>query len=748
VTWLTPRSLAGAAAALFVIHGGAAAQRSVGGRDTASYEVSSVSFEGNELLSDRELRNFIATEPTRCKSLVVLPGCVLTRWRFFEVRHEINRIEVGRDVVRIRAQYYLRGYRAATVDTIIDRSESGAADITFVIKEGAPLPIADISVNRPQGVFTDEQLHRLLGINAGEPLNLITLDSARARLRDELWERGHSDALIRMDTSMTSAGMNVVVEIDPRWISRVDAIQVSGNVKIESQTIKNSMFLEVGKPFLLSDLERSQRALYESGLFTRADVNVVGDSSKLIIVDVDEARLRLARIGMGVSTVEFFQVEGQLTNFNWMGGARRVSLNMNVGNLLAPQLNGRAIFRDALDGISAQGGTYLSPTWRASGDLRIPWFYNPRNEIALSAFAQRRSLPGIFVDRSLGLSAVFTREVSERLPVSLGYQFELTRVDAGDLYFCVNFGICDPPTIAALRSTRSLSPVTLSATMERTDDPISATRGYNLRASFEHSSSYTFSDYRYNRVQVDAAQFFPVFGNSVLALHLRGGWVGALGSTDNALGVDSEGRTILHPRKKFFAGGSQSVRGFGEAQLGPRILTVPPDVLAEAGCEIGTTSAVCDHNLLNDRTLLADTSFAARPLGGNVLVEGSAELRFPIFRNLGGAIFMDAALVGERGLGDLKQSTIAVAPGFGFRYASLAGPIRIDLGYNPFLTEDLPVVTTVMDGVSTLITTLQSPRPSDGALTSARRTFTPPRASGFLGFLSLFTLHLSIGQAF
>ena len=32
-------------------------------------------------------------------------------------------------------------------------------------------------------------------------------------------------------------------------------------------------------------------------------------------------------------------------------------------------------------------------------------------------------------------------------------------------------------------------------------------------------------------------------------------------------------RPVLHPRKRFYAGGSQSVRGYGENQLGPRILT-------------------------------------------------------------------------------------------------------------------------------------------------------------------------------
>jgi outer membrane protein assembly factor BamA len=312
----------------------------------------------------------------------------------------------------------------------------------------------------------------------------------------------------------------------------------------------------------------------------------------------------------------------------------------------------------------------------------------------------------------------------------------------------VNFGLCDPPTIAALRSSRTMSPITVSATLDRTDNPISATRGHSMRAAVEHASGFTLSDYRYNRIVAEGAMFFPLGSNLVLGTHVSGGWVQALGSTESALGVDGEGRSIIHPRKRFFAGGSQSVRGFGEGQLGPRILTVPRTVLEEAGCDISAERAFCNEAILNDTELLPDSVFTARPLGGNLLAEASLELRFPLWGALGGALFIDAALIGESGLSDLRQSSFALTPGFGFRFATPAGPIRVDLGFNPFLTEDLPVVTEVVENDRNRVSNLEILRESDNQFALARRTFTPPRATGLLGFLSRFTLHLSIGQAF
>src|SRR5207253_623272 len=107
------------------------------------------------------------------------------------------------------------------------------------------------------------------------------------------------------------------------------------------------------------------------------------------------------------------------------------------------------------------------------------------------------------------------------------------------------------------------------AQVDRVDQPLNPMRGYTAHAQLEHASSLTFSDYRYNRIFGEGTLFSRLGGkSSVLGTHLKFGFVRPL-----AGGADSQ--PILHPRKRFYAGGSTSVRGFGENQLGPRILTLP-----------------------------------------------------------------------------------------------------------------------------------------------------------------------------
>ncbi|MEP0822114.1 MAG: BamA/TamA family outer membrane protein, partial [Ignavibacterium sp.] len=110
--------------------------------------------------------------------------------------------------------------------------------------------------------------------------------------------------------------------------------------------------------------------------------------------------------------------------------------------------------------------------------------------------------------------------------------------------------------------------------------------------------------------------------------------------------------------RKFFAGGSESVRGWRSRELG----------------------AVPSPNE-----------------GGKALFEANMELRWHLFRGAGRFLFIDPSSISVVGFVDagniwtdlrrVRASEIAVAAGFGLRWDTIAGPIRIDFGlrvYDPF----------------------------------------------------------------
>jgi hypothetical protein len=135
----------------------------------------------------------------------------------------------------------------------------------------------------------------------------------------------------------------------------------------------------------------------------------------------------------------------------------------------------------------------------------------------------------------------------------------------------------------------------------------------------------------------------------------------------------------------------------------------------------------------------ASNQFVPRPLGGNRLIEASIEYRFPLTRTITGAAFVDGGSVYGRRLNLPPGDRTAVTPGFGIRYGSPIGPVRLDLAVRPRITEELPVVTQM---------------PGEDSAPRLVQLMTPKRydlAESGGGFLRQVTrrlqLHLAIGEA-
>jgi translocation and assembly module TamA len=225
--------------------------------------------------------------------------------------------------------------------------------------------------------------------------------------------------------------------------------------------------------------------------------------------------------------------------------------------------------------------------------------------------------------------------------------------------------------------------------------------------------------------------------------------VRALGSASEALLGRSVATdlTILHPRKRFYAGGSQSVRGYGENQLGPRVLTIDPGKLLNARVSgEDTLPPLCTREEVIGGTCVAATTigsseFDPRPIGGSTLLEGSVEYRFSIWGPLEMALFVDGGIVGEGDVNTITEGTGAITPGFGFRYETPVGPIRVDLGIKPRLAEDLAIVTEIVDeNGQRRIVPLQQQKAYDPLEDASNKWWRQ--------VLDRLTLHLSIGQAF
>jgi outer membrane protein assembly factor BamA len=281
---------------------------------------------------------------------------------------------------------------------------------------------------------------------------------------------------------------------------------------------------------------------------------------------------------------------------------------------------------------------------------------------------------------------------------------------------------------------------------------LNPTAGYRLTVDLEHAAPWTGSEFRYNRAVVEGTWYSRMTGTSVLATRLRGGWIG-WGRFD----VGSGPTDIVHPQKRFYAGGANSVRGFGQSRLGPRVLAVddPGTLLTDYRQVPG---ALCLPAEIIDLTCSAQDLrgiFVSRPIGGTRVIEGNLELRFALGREFEFVTFGDFGQVWGADQ-TFSPGDLEFTPGGGVRYLSPVGPIRVDVGYSFRGSERLAVVTKQITPYSGDCAPEPSPCVMVRDLQGVEMPF-PYVLTGELALLpdvlfggneSRFQLHLSIGQAF
>ena len=182
------------------------------------------------------------------------------------------------------------------------------------------------------------------------------------------------------------------------------------------------------------------------------------------------------------------------------------------------------------------------------------------------------------------------------------------------------------------RGRRLESKILFNLIRDRRNSRLDPTRGSRESLSFENGGGPLGGDVDFWKTIADASWYHPFFWDTTIMLH------GRVGS------MDSYGGKKLLITEKFFVGGLKSIRGFEYGYAGPR---------DENGDAIGAKNEV----IMN------------------------CELIFPLYKEIGlkGVVFFDAGK-GFDSWSDIGE--IRTSAGFGIRWLSPMGPLRLEWGYN------------------------------------------------------------------
>lgn len=637
-----------------------------------------IDFVGNESVGDRELSKKIASAESP-RFLGLFRGLVYD----YEI---FDRYVLERDLKRIERYYQARGYykARARAGRVIHTSQRHVR-VEIVVDEGPPTRIDRVDlhglVGLPPEIVFEAALAVRVELKVGEPFDEERFERAEERLRQALTDRGYAYAKVRRaaEVDLPSDLAAVGFWVTPGRVARYGPITIEGLGSIPRGPVERALDLRSGDPYSSSELAEAERAILDLGIFSSVRIQAdqgEGDEQPELVpirVSVEPIRPRSVYFGGGLQ-IDSVKTEAHLRagweHHNFFGGLRRFLIEAVPGLVFHPT---RVPDFEAPERVL--------PQLRLRSEFRQPGVLEPRTNLLLRG--QLDIYPVLFSEdpgagddapilgyREIRASVGLDRSIW-RAYVALSQNFQQNTP------FSYR-GPLDPDLGAVV-----ISYPEVAAALDLRDQKLHPHEGIYLFSSLQVAG--VGGEARDIKVQPEIRGFVPL-GLERLTLAARAE-IGLLfpfnyGDTlveNSERGVPPPGvsraewvRDVqLTFLRGFFSGGPSSNRGYAFREIGPHGV-VPFYNPGQTTAEINTNCAPDSPEFSTARCDL--------PLGGLTLWEASLEVRYPISGPLLGAVFVDASDVSPSVL-NIRLTRPHLSTGFGLRYDTPVGPIRLDVGY-------------------------------------------------------------------
>lgn len=546
---------------------------------------------------------------------------------------------VRRDVETITDLYASNGFRDAKITTRSEDNYKGhTGDLAefFAIDEGPQYFVASLDV---QGAHKLD-LTKVIGSLSSQPGQVFSefnVAADRETIIRQYEQNGFPDATFEWSSKPGAKAhtFDLQFAINEGEQQFVRQVVVTGLETTRRSLVDRELELGPGSPLSPAAMSDIQRRLYDLGIFSQVNMaiqNPDGDEQrKYVLYDVEEARRYSITAGFGV---QFARIGGSnaVTDLSDPGGAPgvspRVSLAVSRLNLFGSGQTGT--IQGVVSTLQRRAVTnYLVPKifGLQKFDANFSILYD--NTFDVRTFQSKREEGSIKI----------TEHVTK--PITIFYDFTYRHVGVSNLKI-------DPLLLPQLAQSVRVGIAEINLIQDRRDDPVDAHKGIYNTVDVGLATKAFGSQTSFARILVRNATYHKLGSKLVFARETQIGLQPAFAIPANAQPGDP-----IPLAERFFAGGGNTQRGLPENQAGPR------DPL---------------------------TGF---PLGGSAMFFNNTELRFPLYGvNINGVLFEDAGNVFP-GIGSISFRTVQRNPqdfdymvhavGFGIRYRTPIGPLRLDL---------------------------------------------------------------------
>jgi len=524
------------------------------------------------------------------------------------------------DIERIKNFYKQAGYldvKPAYELIFREKARRKWIELVVRIEEGRKYVTGNIKV-AGNVVFSEEELKALLKMKPGDTFTEEGLHGDVGGIQEHYFDKGYIMARVRPDTllNVETDRVDITYTLAEGEVAYVNKINIRGNTKTKDVVIRRELRIKPGERYDGAKLKRSKERLYNLGYFEDItfDTEETAEPDKRdMVVDVKETKTGEFSFGGGFSSIDkligFVEVEQKnfdMLNFpTFTGDGQNLKLRGEFG--------------------STRKNYLLSWT--------EPWIFNQPLSFGFDLYASERNKSGstgyAYDEKRSGGDIRFGKEFNEVLRGDFTYKIET--VDISDLDSNVSQALKDE----AGRNT--ISSAMFQLTKDTTDNRFNPVKGSILVGSIEVAGGPFGGDKDFAKF-FNSMSHYSEIGPFLLELKLRDGVVSTYGGNNGAVPV----------YERFFAGGTYTIRGFKERDIGPK-----------------------------------DQSGDA--IGGGTIAIANAELTFSIIENLKGAFFVDAGNVwhvpDSKPRGGTSPGGIRIGVGTGVRIKTPIGPVKLDYGF-------------------------------------------------------------------